>query len=243
MVVRRHTGRVVAVLAAASLVGAAAVGCSSGGGADAGSDAAVSAFTVKSPPGAAVLSGLPAAVVGSKIVVGDAKAPHTVTVYVDPRCPYCQKFEEGGATALADLAAAGKVKVEYQIASFLDGKLGGSGSVKAANALRASVDGGKGMFARFQAALFASQPGEETDGFTDANLLKLADSVPGLRTPAFEKAVKDTTHRDFVARSEKDFEAKASGTPTVLLDGKQVKDGALYERAAFTAALKAAGIG
>ncbi|WP_329120738.1 DsbA family protein [Streptomyces sp. NBC_01465] len=243
MAVRRHTGRIVAALAAVSLVGAAAVGCSSSSDGGAGSDAAVSAFAVKSPTGAATLATLPAAVTGSKIVVGDADAPHTATVYVDPRCPYCQKFEEGGGVALAQAAAEGQVKVEYQIASFLDARLGGSGSAKAANALRASAEEGKGKFAQFQAALFASQPGEETDGFTDANLLKIADSVPGLRTAAFDKAVRDNTYAGFVAQSQKDFAAKASGTPTVVVDGKTVKDEAMYETAAFTAYLKAAGLG
>ncbi|MEV0092311.1 thioredoxin domain-containing protein [Streptomyces sp. NPDC050738] len=240
LAVRRHTGRLVASLAAVSLVGAAAVGCASASGP--ASDAAPAAFAVQPASDAATLAGLSAQVVGSKIVVGDADAPHTVTVYVDPRCPYCQKFEEGGAQALPGLVAAGKAKVEYQMASFLDARLGGSGSVKAANALRASVEAGTGKFAQFQAALFASQPSEETDGFTDANLLKIADTVPGLNTAAFKKAVQQTTYKDFVEASQKAFAANAEGTPTVLVDGRAVTDDALYDAAGFTAYLKAAGL-
>lgn len=101
-----------------------------------------------------------AAVDGTKIVVGEAKASHTVTVYVDPRCGHCAKFEASAGTVLAEEAAAGTVKVEYVVASFLDARTGGTASARAANALRASVDAGPGRFAAFQAALFAAQPGE-----------------------------------------------------------------------------------
>ncbi|MFI1177326.1 DsbA family protein [Streptomyces melanogenes] len=170
-------------------------------------------------------------------------APHTVKVLEDPRCPYCAKFETEAGPKLAELAADGKIKIEYTIASFLDANLGGSGSANAARALRASVDAGK--FPQFHAALYASQPKESIDGFTPAFLLTVADKVPGLRGAAFDKAVGSGAHADWLARAEKAVETSgARGTPTVLLDGKPVgPDDALYEAAAFAKALKARGIG
>ncbi|WP_338494776.1 hypothetical protein [Streptomyces sp. SJL17-4] len=82
-------------------------------------------------------------------------------------------------------AAAGAVKVEYVVASFLDDRTGGTASARDANALRASVDAGPGKFAAFQAALFASQPTAGTeDGYSVGHLLRIADQVEGLRSAA-----------------------------------------------------------
>lgn len=198
----------------------------------------------KGAAGAATLARLPArmAADGTAVVVGDPKAPNTVKVYEDPRCPYCRRFEQGGGTALATLVKDGKVKVEYTIASFLDSNFGGSSSVKAANALRAAVDAGK--FAEFHSAVFENQPEEPEDGFTDAFLLKIADTVPGLNTTAFQKAVKDQTYKGWVKTSERAFEASGSqGTPTVLVNDRKVSPGdAVYDATAFTKALRELGV-
>ncbi|MCM2420636.1 thioredoxin domain-containing protein [Streptomyces sp. RKAG293] len=257
-----RTAGIAAVAAAVLAMTAAGCGSSSGSGSakGSGSDSAPSAKSgaksgaqagagadggAKGAVDAATLSQLPArmAADGTAIVVGDPKAPNTVKVYEDPRCPYCMHFEQGGGSALAKLVKDGKVKVEYTIASFLDSNFGGSSSVKAANAMRAAVDAGK--FPEFHSAVFENQPEEPADGFTDAFLLKIADTVKGLNTTAFQKAVKDQTHKDWVATSEKAFEASGSkGTPTVLVNGKKVTpEKAVYDAAAFTKALKDLGIG
>ncbi|MFJ3926462.1 DsbA family protein [Streptomyces sp. NPDC090022] len=195
---------------------------------------------MRTSPIAGELAGLPAAVDGAKVVVGRADAPHTAQVLVDPRCGYCATYEAGGGETLLKLAAQGKVKIEYLLASFLD-QGGAGGSVKAVNALRASVDAGK--FAEYHAAVFASQP---SGAFTDAHLLAVADAVPGLRGDAFDRAVKDMTYRGWVADAEKAFEATgAQGTPLVLVDGKAVgaKNGAMFGAKAFGEALHGVGVG
>ncbi|MFF6774358.1 thioredoxin domain-containing protein [Streptomyces sp. NPDC012637] len=89
----RGTRRAALAAAVAGLTALAAVGCSQGGGA---SDAAL---TVAAADHADVLAGLPAAVDGAEIVVGEAEAPHTVTVFVDPRCSYCARFEAGSGAS------------------------------------------------------------------------------------------------------------------------------------------------
>ncbi|QES07494.1 disulfide bond formation protein D [Streptomyces venezuelae] len=238
----RRTRRVVAAAVTAGLIGLAAVGCSDSGGSTA---AAVTVAPAAPAEETAVLAGLPAAVDGTKIVVGETKAPHTVTVYVDPRCGYCAKFEASGGTVLAEQAAAGTVKVEYVVASFLDARTGGTASARAANALRAAVDAGTGKFAAFQAALFASQPaGGSKDGFSADHLLRIADQVEGLRSAAFDRAVREDTYRGWVADAEKAFEASGvGGTPTVLVDGAALPGGhALYDAAEFSKALGEAGV-
>lgn len=233
----------VAAVAAVALLGGAVVGCGSGSGGGSGSASAAGGgeVVVRTSPIAEQLAKLPARVDGAKVVVGSPDAPSTAQVLVDPRCGYCAKFEGAGGESLLKLAAAGRVKVEYVLASFLDGSGGRSGSVKAVNALRASVDAGK--FAEYHAAVFASQPKGK---FTDELLLKVADAVPGLRGPAFDGAVREQKYAGWVAEAEKGFEATgAQGTPLVLVEGKPVgaRDGAMFDARAFTETLKGAGVG
>ncbi|MGW6703443.1 thioredoxin domain-containing protein [Streptomyces sp. NPDC054956] len=195
---------------------------------------------MRTSPIAERLAKLPAVVDGSKIVVGRADAPRTAQVLVDPKCGYCSRFEEAGGEALLELAADGKVKIEYGLASFLD-RGGASGSVKAVNALRASVDAGK--FAEYHAAVFASQP---KGRFTDELLLRIADVVPGLRGEAFDAAVAGKKYAGWVREAEEGFEETgAQATPMVLVDGKPVgsRDGSMFDAAAFTEALRGVGIG
>ncbi|MFF2779013.1 DsbA family protein [Streptomyces sp. NPDC058052] len=229
----RRTRRALAAAVAAGLIGLAAVGCSSSGGTP--PDAAGKAAAAPSEH-AETLSVLPSRAEPTKIVVGDADAPHTVTVYADPRCPSCARFEASGGTVLAERAAKGEVRVEYVVASFLDARTGGTASARAANALRAAADAGPGKFAEFQAALFASQPaGEPEDAFTADHLLRIAGQVEGLRSDAFDAAVRDGSHRAWVAAAEKAFQdSGVGGTPSVVVDGKALDGGTgLYDAGAF----------
>ncbi|WP_353946627.1 thioredoxin domain-containing protein [Streptomyces sp. HUAS MG91] len=232
-----------AILTASAVVlGAGLVlsGCASGdSGARGGGTPAV-----REVSDAADLSGASARVDGATIVVGRADAPHTVQVYEDPRCPYCKEFEQGGARALAAPVREGRVKVEYTIASFLDARLGGSGSVNAANALRSSVDAGK--FSAFHAAVFANQPEDERqDVYSAAYLLRIADKVDGLRGPAFDSAVENGRYASWVAEAMKSFrDDGVQGTPTVRIDGEKAggSEADLYREASFAGVLRAAGV-
>lgn len=229
-----RAGRVVGAVAAAALLGGAVAGCGAGGGQESG------AAAVRTSPIADVLAKLPAKADGPNVVVGNPDAPRTARVLVDPHCGWCAKFEATGGETLLKLAADGKVKVEYVLASFLD-QGGASGSVKAVNALRASVDAGK--FAEYNAAVFASRPQGK---FTDETLLKIADKVPGLRGAAFDKAVADMPYKVWAGESEKAFEASGlQGTPAVVVDGRQVgaQDRSMFDGQAFAGTLRGVGIG
>ncbi|MEU8763664.1 thioredoxin domain-containing protein [Streptomyces sp. NPDC048659] len=235
----RKTRRAVAAALTVAVIGLAGTACSQD------SPTAATEITVHAADHTDVLGTLPAAVDGPRIVVGQPKAPHTVTVFVDPRCSYCATFEAASGKVLAERAAAGDVKIEYVIASFLDSRTSGTGSADAANALRAAADGAPGAFATFQAHLFASQPTDEGgDGFSTDHLLKIADQVPGLRGPAFDKAVRDKTHKDWVKSAQRAFEESGvGGTPTVLVDGKPLPAGnGLYDAGQFSEALRDAGV-
>ncbi|MFF4850993.1 DsbA family protein [Streptomyces sp. NPDC001194] len=233
-----RAGRVVGAVVAAALLAGAAAGCGAGSGTGAGAGAG--AGEVLTGPVTGRPANLPARVDGAKIVVGDPAAPRTAQVLVDPQCGYCAKFEGTGGEALLKLAAGGKVKVEYLLASFLD-RGGAGGSVRAVNALRASVDAGK--FTEYRAMVFASRPKAR---LTDGHLLAIAAEVPGLRGEAFDRAVAEQTYKGWAGDAERAFEATgARGTPMVLVDGRPVGsgDGAMFDAEAFTEALRAVGIG
>ncbi|MFE5142955.1 DsbA family protein [Streptomyces fagopyri] len=165
---------------------------------------------------------------GTTIVVGDPDARVTVHLYEDPRCPVCEKFETtGGSPQLRKAMLARRATTEYTLASFLDDRLGGSGSKKAVNALRAALEEGK--FVEYHEVLYANQPAESIDGFTDARLLELAGEVEGLRGAAFDAAVKSMKYRSFVATSEQAYERaggaqdpEGPGTPTAEINDKRI---------------------
>ncbi|WP_328372493.1 DsbA family protein [Streptomyces sp. NBC_00457] len=187
---------------------------------------------------------------GTTVVVGDPSAVVTVHLYEDPRCPVCEEFETtGGGPELRKATLARDAATEYTLASFLDDRVGGSGSKKAVNALRAALEEGK--FAEYHEVLYTHQPEEAVDGFTDAYLLELADQVDGLRGPAFDSAVKTMKYRAFVTASEKAYERaggkkepEGPGTPTAVVNDVRIPvdyNGLLFDASAFTGLLELIG--
>ncbi|MFI6645771.1 DsbA family protein [Streptomyces sp. NPDC050504] len=166
---------------------------------------------------------------GTTIVAGDPAAETTVRVLEDPRCPVVEEFEATGATALRTRTLNRATAVRYTFASFKDQRLGGDGSKRAVNALRAALEAGH--FAEYHALLFARQTRiEAAGGFTTTALLKLADDVPGLRGAAFDSAVRTMKYQSFVTASQKAYDADdgpaplGPGTPTVYLNGNMIED-------------------
>ncbi|BFV60170.1 thioredoxin domain-containing protein [Kitasatospora sp. CMC57] len=161
---------------------------------------------------------------GTLVTYGKADAPHTLKVYEDFRCPVCEKLETGAGGTMQQLADDGTYKIEYQLATFLDNNLGGKGSKTALNAAGAALNEGVDKFKAFHDVLYANQPDERKDGFGDVNtLLDLAGQVPGLKTDAFVKAVKEGTYLPWAAKVSAAFDnSGVTGTPTVQLDGKQL---------------------
>ncbi|MGW5588987.1 DsbA family protein [Streptomyces sp. NPDC003857] len=159
---------------------------------------------------------------GLAIPVGKDSAKSTLTVWEDFRCPACEAFETAYRPTVRQLADAGQLKVEYHLVTLIDGNLRGSGSLRAANAAACAQDAGK--FWDYHDVLYQNQPKETQDTFGDNDkLIELAGKVDGLTTPTFEKCVKDGTHDSWVHKSNTAFQAGGfSGTPTVLLDGKNV---------------------
>ncbi|MFR9795612.1 DsbA family protein [Streptomyces sp. MS06] len=156
------------------------------------------------------------------IPVGESGAPSTLTVWEDFRCPACRAFEAAYRPTIHELVDAGQLRAEYHLVTLIDGNLGGTGSLNAANAASCAQDAGK--FTAYHDVLYANQPQETDDAFGDKNkLIELAGKVDGLDTPAFRRCVENGTHDAWVAKSQQAFSKGGfSGTPTVLLNGKNI---------------------
>ncbi|WP_255311989.1 thioredoxin domain-containing protein [Streptomyces sp. PTY087I2] len=166
------------------------------------------------PPAYAGVEELPEelAADGTTIVVGDPAAATTVRLYEDPRCPFVEEFEATGAPALREMTLLREVKTEYTLASFRDDRVGGDGSKRAVNALRAALDAGK--FTEYHAVIFENMTVNElAGGYTTASLLKLADQVEGLRSETFDSAVTTMKYKDFVTASQKTYETAGGDDP------------------------------
>ncbi|CAL9612248.1 thioredoxin domain-containing protein [Streptomyces sp. NPDC005395] len=159
---------------------------------------------------------------GLAIPVGEESAKSKLTVWEDFRCPACKAFELAYRDTIHELTDAGKLKVEYHLATIIDGNMGGTGSRKAANAAACAQDAGK--FPAYHDVLYDNQPPETDDAFADEDkLLDLAGKVDGLDTTLFQECVKNGRHNSWVEKSNKAFQDGGfSGTPTVLLDGKNI---------------------
>ncbi|MFD5142688.1 DsbA family protein [Streptomyces sp. NPDC058401] len=185
---------------------------------------------------------------GTTIVVGDLAAATTVRLYEDPRCPVVDEFEATGAPALRAMTLRREAKTEYTFASFRDDRVGGDGSKKAVNALRAALEAG--LFTEYHTVLMENMAkSERAGGYTNNSLLALADQVTGLRSEAFDSAVATMKYNDFVVASEKTYEAaggddpRGPGTPTVVINNTQItgaRYGWLFEERSFGQLLRSA---
>ncbi|WP_222870073.1 DsbA family protein [Actinomadura decatromicini] len=230
----RARGRLAAVLLAVAL-GAAVGGCD---------DSGSGRTSARPMPSYAAFTDVPESLSldGTTVTVGNPAALVLVHLYEDPRCPTCKAFETiGGGPVLRDWVVQGKARADYTMASFLDGRLGGHGSEKAVNALRAAFEQKK--FAEYHEVLYQNQPEETVDGFTTARLLELAGKVDGLRGPAFDSAVKTMKYRNFVDTAQVAYVragrkgGKGPGTPTLDIGGIRVPDesyNSLFDKTAFT---------
>ena len=166
-------------------------------------------------------------VYGPKDVGATAKKDAVrVVIYEDMQCPVCQSFEQANGQFLAEAVKSGEIQVEYRFVAFLD-DLGASPneySRRAANAvLCAREEGGPKEFKQLHDLLYANQPEEKTFGPEDKALVESAVSV-GVKQAAAESCILKHRYLPWLEKAtEAMSDAKVSGTPTVQIDGKDVK--------------------
>ncbi|MBO0829575.1 MAG: thioredoxin domain-containing protein [Streptosporangiales bacterium] len=177
---------------------------------------------------------------GLAVQVGKANAPVTLTVYEDFRCPACKQFElgangSGGFNATIEkLEDAGKLKVQYHLASLIDANNPGTnGSKVAGNAAACASDISQTKFRAYHDVLYRNQPDEQTDGFTTAKVLSLAKQVPGLADDkTFRSCVQNDWYHGWLQKVQSQFDTRFNGrvaTPSMLLNGKVVLGGTVEQ--------------
>lgn len=162
---------------------------------------------------------------GTTVVVGKSTAKKTLELYEDSRCPICATFEQTVGETVHKDVDAGKYKVKYVGATFIDNSDNGEGSKNALSALGAALNVSPEAFLDYKYALYSAKyhPQETEDKFKDDSyLIKVADTVDALKgNDAFQKNVKDGTYDAWAMKMSAAFDKSGvQGTPTLKMDGK-----------------------
>ncbi|WP_408898664.1 DsbA family protein [Nocardioides sp. R1-1] len=160
------------------------------------------------------------------VTIGDEDAPHSVVIYEDFLCPYCGQLEAASREDLEELAADGKVFVEYRPFDLLSQSFG-EYPIRAASAFALVLEkSGPEVAKKFHDLLYENQPSEEDpDAMSDDKMVDLAVEA-GASEADVREGIETVSHRDWVSQATKEAtDAGITGTPTILLDGEVFQDG------------------
>lgn len=182
---------------------------------------------------------------GDALVVNSSPAPSTapvVTIFIDYQCPNCRHFEENTGAMLEQEANAGTWTLQNMTMLFMEERLRNTASTRAARAAACAPD--PATYAAISRGIFDHQEAQEVPGsvgYSEETLRQTVPSAAGLSGQAltdFQACYDGEATLDFVKSVEKAaYNAGASGTPTLMVNGKFVQ----ITQDAFTnpAALKA----
>lgn len=197
-------------------------------------------------PGAALPAGVDATTFGVPYGIGWASERSdtlpTLEIWEDFQCPACAQVEAVAGDQIKALADDGLVKLLFRPAIFLDRNPASlNSSARATSAWGCAIDAGKA--GEYHSGVFAIQPAQEGDGFTDQQLKDLGADVgiQGEDLTAFQTCVDQGTYLGWAANSQQEFERSgAGGTPTGFLNGVQLNSGELADVEGLKAKIAAA---
>ena len=186
--------------------------------------------------------------VGPAWSAADAEKIPMLQVWEDFQCPACKSMEDKSGQTILDLAAAGKIRLEYRPTIFLDSNLkaenaaaGNPGSsLRATAAFGCAVDQGKA--AEYHKAIFAAQPANEGDGYSDELLLSIAKAnMDSTQLDAFTTCLTAKQYEGWVLNSYDLFSKEGvTSTPTAILNGKELPSDTIFDPTKLTDAITAA---
>ncbi len=155
---------------------------------------------------------------------GGEPAPDAVKVvlFEDFQCPVCKAFEQANGPYLADAVKKGEIAIEVRILTFLDRASPNQYSSRAGSAaLCAFNEGGGEAYKKVSDLLFANQPAEQTAGPEDPALVDVLKQA-GVSGAKAESCVVQHRFIPWLTKATEASRDTVTGTPTVMIDGKQV---------------------
>lgn len=154
-----------------------------------------------------------------------AKAPVKVIMYEDFQCPACKAFEAADGAFLKQALDAGDISFEWRPISFLDSNLTDDYSSRALNTALCVLDTSDvKTYAKLHDILYTEQSPESGPGLTDAVLNGLAKQSGGADQAT---CIKKKKYGPWIKKATAAFgKAGYTSTPTVVIDGKEVKNAA-----------------
>lgn len=174
------------------------------------------------------------------VINPDSTAP-PLEIYEDFQCPACAALERTYGTTIVKAAANDSVQLVYRPMTFLDANLGNDASLRATAAWGCAIDAGKTQ--EYHSAVFANQPANEGDGYTDELLKQIGADVgiQGADLETFTGCVDAATYQGWAQLSQDAAsERGVSGTPTIFLDGDELPRDALASEEALQEAIASA---
>jgi protein-disulfide isomerase len=156
-----------------------------------------------------------------------------IDIYEDFQCPYCMQFESANLKYIDSLINEKKAVVTYHILSFV-----GPESVVAANASACAADEDK--FLSFHGTMYANQPSTENSGEWSKERVIAIAAAAGISSDSFTDCVNNGEYLGWAQKvAEAAIADKINSTPTVLLNGKDLKDTInIYNAAQFRSVIE-----
>ncbi|MDQ0893068.1 DsbA family protein [Agromyces ramosus] len=185
---------------------------------------------------------IPAGGTPTNTVPDDSGTVANIVTYVDYLCPFCGQFETTNSESMRTMVESGAATLEIHPVAILTNKSAGTQySLRAANAAACVAESSPDAFFDFNALLFENQPEEGSTGLTNDELKGFVEQSGASSLSSIDKCIDDTQFKGWVqaatnrALTEKvpnsDLES-ITGTPTVLVNGKQYV-GSLTDPAEF----------
>ncbi len=228
----RRVVRILTAIALAAAVTTGAAACSLLGG-----DSNVPVATDKPPTGTDGAVNFD----GGYLTAGSGSTK--VDLWFDPMCPVCGTFEKTNGETLANAVRDGSITLRLHPLTFLDRASNGTGySTRASAALVCVGVHDPDKVLDYYQALFVKQPEENSSGLTNAELAKRATEL-GItdisdcidRSGPYQAWAQANTAHSQEGPIEVDGRKvldKITGTPTVLVNGKQFT-GSIADAGAF----------
>lgn len=156
-----------------------------------------------------------------------------IDIYEDFQCPYCKQFESANLKYIETLIDEKKAVVTYHLLSFL-----GPESVIAASAAACAAD--ENQFLSFHATMYANQPTSENSGEWSKERILAIGKAAGITAPTFTECVNNGEYLGWVEKvAIAAQEDKVQSTPTVFVNGKDLKDTInIYDGAKFRSVIE-----